>query len=443
MATVTVPYQPRSYQATIHQEMDRVRFSVLVMHRRAGKTVNELIKRAAMCTLQRPRFSYIAPLYTQSKSICWDYLKYYTSVIPGIKRNESELFVELPNEARIKLFGSDNPDSLRGLYHDGVVLDEPADMKLGQVWGEVVRPALADRGGWAAFIGTPRGIDPFYDLYQHALADPLWYATLLTVDDTGALSPEELAQAKATMSEAQFLQEFYCDFTASSDDIFIPLSIVRPALGAHHSPDKYVGAPVILSYDIARFGDDEIVGFKRQGLVAQMIMALKGLDTMTLAGRIAQDIVEHDPDATFIDEGNMGAGVIDRLRQMGHKVIGVLAGSKPTRSPNIYSNKRAEMWGFMKQWLQDGGAIPNDQRLAAQLSGPTYTFDSADRIKLERSEDLKKRVLASPDRASALAQTFAHPVKKRVETNIAVQRASAALRQKRDTRQQYNVLEYR
>jgi len=445
LAEITIPYKPRSYQAKIHREMDNHRFSCLVLHRRAGKTVmciNQLIKGASQCTLPRPRFSYIAPLYTQAKQIAWDYLKHFTSTIPGIKRNESELYVELPNQGRVKLFGADNPDSLRGLYHDGVILDEPADMKLGQVWGEVVRPALADRQGWASFIGTPRGIDPFYDIYQLALQDPRWYGMLLTVDDTGAIPPEELEMARAEMTDSQYAQEFYCDFTASSDDIFIPLSLVNPARDRYHGPAQYQGAPIVLSYDIARFGDDESIGFKRQGLAAWMILEVKDIDTMTLAGRIAQDINEHDPDVVFIDEGNMGAGVIDRLRQLKYdNIVGVLYGSKPTRKPHLYLNKRAEMWGYMKQWLKDGGAIPSDQRLAAQISSPMYKFDGADRIVLEKKEDIKKRLMRSPDRADALAQSFAFPVKKRVERNPTVNRAMAG--RKHRAKADYNVLEYR
>lgn len=164
---------------------------------------------------------------------------------------------------------------------------------------------------------------------------------------------------------------------------------------------------------------------------------------MTVAGLIAQDIVANSPDAVFIDEGNMGAGVIDRLRMLGHKIIAVQYGSSPTRSPATYKNKRAEMWGYLRQWLVEGGAIPNDQILAGQISGPTYKFDGADRIILEKKEDLKKRGLRSPDRADALAQSFAHPVVKKIETNPSVQRAIDAHRAQGRQARSYNILEHR
>src|SRR5690606_9560529 len=133
------------------------------------------IKAAVGCRLPRPRYGYVAPLYSQAKSIAWDYLKHYTAPIPGVRRNESELWVELPNGARIRLFGADNPDSLRGMYFDGVALDELAQMK-PDTWTEVIRPALTDRGGFAVFIGTPKGVNIFHDLYQQAVRDPAWFA---------------------------------------------------------------------------------------------------------------------------------------------------------------------------------------------------------------------------------------------------------------------------
>jgi phage terminase large subunit-like protein len=123
------------------------RFAVLVAHRRAGKTVacvNELIKGALTCQAKNPRFAYIAPLFKQAKDVAWEYLKEYTAVIPGREVNETELRVDLPNGGRIRLYGADNPDALRGIYLDGVILDEYADMR-PSIWTEVLRPALSDR----------------------------------------------------------------------------------------------------------------------------------------------------------------------------------------------------------------------------------------------------------------------------------------------------------
>ena len=143
-------YRPRPLQADLHRSLKR--FNVLVAHRRFGKTVfcvNELIARAAANRLDRPRYAYVAPLFTQAKDVAWDYLKRFTAAIPDVEASETELRVDLPGGARIRLYGADNPDRLRGLYLDGVVLDEYAQIH-PRLWAEVVRPALADRQGEVA-----------------------------------------------------------------------------------------------------------------------------------------------------------------------------------------------------------------------------------------------------------------------------------------------------
>ena len=160
-----------------------------------------------------PRFGYVAPLYSQAKDVAWEYVKFYSRGLGG-SINETELRVDLPNGARVRLYGADNPDRLRGVYFDGVILDEFADMR-PSVWGEVVRPMLADRQGWACFIGTPHGHNEFFEKWQEAQASPDWFAVMLKASETGILTPGELADARKTMSEDQFLQEFECSFEAA------------------------------------------------------------------------------------------------------------------------------------------------------------------------------------------------------------------------------------
>lgn len=192
------------------------RWACIVAHRRAGKTVacvNELLTRALATSKQNAQYTYIAPYYQQAKQIAWDYLKRYgTSIITKI--SESELRVELNNGSRIRLFGADNPDSLRGLYMDGAVLDEYADMK-PSVWGEIVRPMLADRKGWAVFIGTPKGHNAFYDIYKQSKTDTDWFSLVLRASESGLIDEAELLDARKVMTEDQYLQEFECSFEAA------------------------------------------------------------------------------------------------------------------------------------------------------------------------------------------------------------------------------------
>jgi hypothetical protein len=201
------------------------RWGVIVAHRRAGKTVAcvmDLVDSAIRCEKVRPRFAYIAPLYKQAKTVAWDYLKQYGLKIPGAVASESELRLDLPGGAQVRLFGADNPDALRGMYLDGVILDEAADMS-PRLFSEVIRPALSDRLGWAFWIGTPKGQNDFYDLvygvkggFEGAIASPDWFYLCLKASETGILPNEELESAKRSgMSPEQYAQEFECSFQAA------------------------------------------------------------------------------------------------------------------------------------------------------------------------------------------------------------------------------------
>lgn len=212
---IELPYRPRKLQQLLHRRMRR--FNVIVCHRRFGKSVlgvNHLIRAAVRTTRPRPRFAYLAPYYKQAKSVAWDYLKHFTGNIPGVRQNESELRVDLPNGARLTLLGADNPDALRGIYLDGVVLDEFGQMA-PRVFSEIVRPALADREGFAIFIGTPKGRNGFYRLYERARNDRRWFTALYRASETGILSAAELADAREMMSADEYAQEFECSFQAA------------------------------------------------------------------------------------------------------------------------------------------------------------------------------------------------------------------------------------
>jgi hypothetical protein len=214
---ITLDYQPRPLQANIHRGMDSHRFGAVVCHRRFGKTVlgiNHLQVAALECKRERPRFAFIAPTYAQAKAIVWDYLIHFSHPIPGVEVRVSELIVNYPNGGQVRLFGSDNPDSLRGLYFDGVVLDEYGLMP-PRIFSEVLRPALSDRQGWALFLGTPAGKNQFYDVIQQAKRDPAWFFAEYKASDTGYVAAEELAAARKDMTDDEYAQEYECSFEAS------------------------------------------------------------------------------------------------------------------------------------------------------------------------------------------------------------------------------------
>jgi phage terminase large subunit len=215
MGEIVIPYKPREAFRGFHARTER--FACIVAHRRAGKTVsalNDLIRSALTIPLKDVRVAYIAPYYRQAKAVAWDYVKQFTQPIPGVAINESELRVDFPNGARLRLFGADNYDAMRGLYFDDVVLDEPADFP-SSAWPTVIRPALADRSGRATFIGTPKGKNEFWDTYDNATRDPAWFSAVMRSSETSILPAEELSDAKRMMGEDRFNQEFECSFEAA------------------------------------------------------------------------------------------------------------------------------------------------------------------------------------------------------------------------------------
>jgi hypothetical protein len=212
---ITIPYAPRKAFKALHSR--RQRWAVVVAHRRAGKTVaciNELIKAALTFKGSDGRFGYVAPFYSQAKAVAWDYLKRYSAPVPGISINESELRVTYPNGCSIRLFGADNADSLRGLYFDGIVADEYGDWK-PSVWGYVIRPALADRQGWAVIIGTPKGRNQFWEIYEHAKVNNEWLALCIKASESALLPESELSALRLELTEDAWRQEMECDFDAA------------------------------------------------------------------------------------------------------------------------------------------------------------------------------------------------------------------------------------
>ena len=374
-------------------------------------------------------FVYIAPFLRQAKAIAWARLKQKieplrrTSVIDI---NEGELSVRFKhNGAIIRLFGGDNPDAMRGLRLDGIVLDEVSQLK-NELWTDIVQPALSDRLGWSIFIGTPSGINLFSELYYKAIEEDGWTAARYTVFDTDSLHPDEVTRLKRDMSETSFAREYLCDFSAQGDDQLIALADTEDAAKRIYQSDHVRLFPIILGIDPARFGDDRSVVFRRQGKQAFKPVVYRGIDNMELASRVANLIEEHKPDAVFCDAG-AGSGVIDRLRQLSYDVIEIPFGGKAMK-PDQYINRRTEMWWLMKQWIEEGGAIPNDVALKQELATPIYWYDNVGRRVLEGKDQIKKRLqgAGSPDLADALALTFALPVAKKVPEDIYIKRRKEA-----------------
>jgi hypothetical protein len=216
MVEIVQNYVPREQFMPFHARSER--FSAMVCHRRAGKTVacvNDMVAKAIYNERKRPVYAYVGPLLKQAKKVAWEYLKEYTDGLTD-KVNESELYVRMRhNQSTLWIYGADNPDSVRGLYHDGVILDEFGDMH-PKIWSTNVLPTLSDRQGWAVFIGTPKGKNHFYKIFKRAMTEPGWYQFMLRASESGIISAAELALMKQEMdTEDEYLQEYECSFEAA------------------------------------------------------------------------------------------------------------------------------------------------------------------------------------------------------------------------------------
>ena len=266
---IKIPYTPRKHQAYLHRQIDNHRWNVLVCHRRFGKTVcmiNHLIRSALLSKLNNPRFAYIAPTFKQAKSIAWDYMKQFTAKIPHTKFNETELRVDLPNGSRITLLGSESPDGLRGIYLDGCVIDEYANVN-SKLFPEIIRPALSDRKGYCVFIGTPMGMNNnFYELYQHAQGAEDWFNYKAKASDTKIVDNDELVKAKEVMGEKKYLQEFECDWIANIEgavygDVIAKLDDDKQLTRVPYDP----ALPVSTAWDLGVSDHSSIIFYQQLG----------------------------------------------------------------------------------------------------------------------------------------------------------------------------------
>ena len=253
MATqpVVIPYAPRRAFMPFH-ETDK-RWSVVIAHRRAGKTmatVNRLIRTALTCQKPEPRTAYIAPLLKQAKDVAWTYLKRFALVIPGTEANESELRVDFPNGGRVRLYGADNPEGMRGIYLDDCALDEYADMR-PSVLPEIIRPALSDRRGALGVSGTPKGHNDLHKLYLNAKDDPEWFTLVLKASQTGLVAQDELDSARKLMTPEQYAQEYECSFEAAIQGAYWGREMAAAEEGGRICRlDVDPHAPVLTAWDL-------------------------------------------------------------------------------------------------------------------------------------------------------------------------------------------------
>lgn len=407
MQEIEVGYHARDHFIPFHKRIQR--WACVVAHRRCGKTyaaIHDVVDHALRTPKTDARYALGAPTYSQVKDVMWQYLKRATAKLPDVEVNESELWVQLHNGARIRLYALDTSyERMRGIYLDGIVMDEYADIN-PKAWDEVIRPALSDRQGWAVWIGTSKGRDAFYKVWREAETHPdEWFCVKLKASETGILPLAEMQDMEAKMGPATYAREMECSFDEADINQLISGDDIKAA--QNRMSEKH--GPKLIGVDIARFGDDRTVIITRNGDVIDEVISYRNRDLMQSVGHVIEAIEAYRPDAVFIDGVGIGAGVVDRLNQLRYRVIDVQSGRKAMNDAK-YVNLRAEMWCRMRDWVKDKGQIPVNNQLADDLASVTYSFDHRNRTQLESKIDMKKRGLPSPDMGDALAMTFAQTV---------------------------------
>jgi phage terminase large subunit len=317
---IVIQYAPRKAFLSFHERTQR--WACLVAHRRAGKTVaaiNDIIRAAMFAKSQSPLYGYCAPYRSQAKSVAWDYLKVYAAPVTR-ETNESELTVELINGAKIRLFGADNADAMRGLGFDGIYLDEYGDFK-PSVFGNVIRPALSDKQGWAVFGGTPKGKNQFWEIYDLASRSPQeWFLLRLPASTSGILPSSELAAAQAQLLPDQYAQEYLCSFDAAIQGAFFGTEMRDAEQQGRICQVPYdKSMPVYTAWDLG-YRDDTAVWFYQLGRGEIRVIdffAVSGADIHEIAGvvlgkgyRYERHYLPHDARAKSLQTGK---SVIEQL----------------------------------------------------------------------------------------------------------------------------------
>lgn len=314
-----------------------------------------------------------------------------------------------------------NSEAFAGLHatHVLVIYDEASAIP-DKIW-EVSEGAMTTpRAMWFAYGNPTRNTGRFRECF--ASDAHRWTTRQIDSRTCKMTNKKEIKQWVDTYGEdSDFVRvRVRGVFPRAGSVQFIPSDDVDMAMAREVPYEAYYAMPVILGCDVARFGDDKSIIALRQGRKVVGMFKYREMTTMEVAREIANKIREYRPAVSFVDEVGVGAGVVDRLRQLGYTIIGVNAG-EGAEEPEIYYNRRIEMWDRMRSWIREGGDLPVDNDMRAALVGVEYGYadnrGNGEVMRLERKEDMKKRGLPSPDEADALSHTFYHELAPNFEDN--------------------------
>lgn len=418
MANIQVPlpsFEPtpqhleilRLFDQAIIEKKSKKRFFYLNWHRRARKStlgVNLLIKEAVRN--EKSRYVYVAPTYKQAKNIIWrdpNMLKRYLPKECVLKEHETDLFIQFTNGSLISIIGGDDPDTARGIDCEGVFIDEYSLVK-PEVWEEILSPIIRQKKSrWAVFAFTPKGKNHAYKTWNACESWDDWHRSVLRADTSGLIPLDELQKMREQYQiESLYHQEMMCEFIDDDDKVLInhkDIERLNKQVWNPTNPDPRR----MISIDPSQGGDDctfkVLEGYK---LIGELTLKNEK-DTMVIVLEACKLSAKYECDDFCVDSIGVGAGVADRLKQIGKRVIKIFSQErKSLRNPNKFYNLRAEMWWHTMELITQLKIPPIlCNNLKDQLTGLHYDVDISGRIKIENKKEFKKRIGRSPDDADA------------------------------------------
>ncbi len=369
-----------------------------------------------LCTRKNVKIPCTAPTQAQLRDVLWAEIAKWRERMPDWWREQ----VKVKNE-RVEIAGAEksqfavartakpeNPDALQGFHADQLlfIIDEASGV-YNKIF-EVARGALSTASARVVMCGNPTQTTGYFYESHHRSREE-WERLHFSCLDSplvDSVYPESMAREYGKESDV-YRVRVLGEFPKAASNQLIPIDWIEEAMDRSLRPEQIAFAPKIIGVDVAPYGGDRSAIFLRQGLYSELLWQKVGVDDLTIGGIVANFAREKQVDGIFIDQG-AGSGVGSALRHMGFSPVLAPFGAAPSNSR--YLNKRAEMWDLMKQWIKEGGVLPKLSDLKDDLIGPQYFYGMTGKLQLERKEDMKKRGIASPDLADALALTFAYPV---------------------------------
>lgn len=305
---------------------------------------------------------------------------------------------------------AEQPEALQGVHSDNVMLVADEASGVPEAVFEAAAGSMSGHNALTILLGNPVRSSGFFFDTHNRLKDEWWTRRVSCLDST-RVSKEYVQDMKSRYGEESnaFRIRVLGEFPRSDDDTIIPMELLESA--KHRDTRAYEDAPIIWGLDVARFGSDSSVLCKRQSNVVHTLERWRNLDLMQLTGAVVAQYEACDhknkPAEILVDSIGLGAGVVDRLRELRLPARGINVSESPAMG-GTYLNLRAELWHKAKAWLEKRDCkIPNNEDLIGELATVRYTFTSNGKIKIESKDDIRRRGLKSPDMADAFVLTFA------------------------------------